>query len=387
MENGSSGFRISEEDGHRLDLFHDALERERGRFIGYPCTAEYDYSPLYRFLGFPINNVGDPFIPSNYHLNTHEFEREVLEFFRELLHAPADGFWGYVTNGGTEGNIYGIYLGREMFPDGMVYYSEDTHYSVSKALRLLHIRNLTIKSLPDGRIDLDDLRETIRIHRDVPPIIFANIGTTMKGAVDDLKGIHKILKELAVQRYYIHADAALSGMILPFVEDPQPFDFQAGIDSLSISGHKMIGCPFPCGIALAKKSNVDRTARSIEYIGTLDTTLVGSRNGYSPLFLWYAIRTYGVEGFRQRVRRCLEVAEYAVGRLHEVGKDAWRHKNSVTAVFPRPSMKVSTRWQLAVHNEWAHIIAMPHVTKAMVDLAIEDIRGDATDPAAAGEDR
>jgi histidine decarboxylase len=380
MEVSSGNDRLSEEDLRRLDLLHEKLLVERGCFVGYPCTADFDYSPLYRFLGFPINNVGDPFLPSNYHLNTHEYEREVLEFFRKLFRAPSDGFWGYVTNGGTEGNMYGIYLGREMLPDGMVYCSEDTHYSVSKILRLLHVRNLTIKSLSDGRIDLDDLRETLRIHRDVPPIIFANVGTTVKGAVDDLKGIHKILKDLAIQRYYIHADAALSGMILPFVDDPQPFDFGAGIDSISVSGHKMIGCPFPCGIALAKKSNVDRTARSIEYIGTLDTTLVGSRNGYAPLFLWYAIRAYGVEGFRKRVRRCIEVAEHAVAQLRATGRDAWRHVNSVTAVFPRPSMKVIGKWQLAVHNEWAHIIAMPHVTEEMVDRVVQDIRDDTPDP-------
>jgi histidine decarboxylase len=261
----------------------------------------------------------------------------------------------------------------------MVYYSEDTLYSVSKILRLLRIRNLMIKSRSDGSIDLEDLRETLRIHRDAPPIVFANIGTTVKGAVDDLKGIHRLLKDLAIHHFYIHADAALSGMVLPFVDEPQPFDFRSGIDSLSMSGHKMIGCPFPCGIALAKKSNVDRTARSIEYIGTLDTTLVGSRNGYSPLFLWYSIRGYGMEGFRARIRRCLEVAEYAVERLRQAGKDAWRHKNSVTAVFPRPSAKVITRWQLAVHDEWAHIIAMPHVTKEMVDRVVEDVRTDAPD--------
>jgi histidine decarboxylase len=36
-------------------------------------------------------------------------------------------------------------------------------------------------------LDDGDREETLRIHRDVRPIIFANIGTTMKGAVDDLE--------------------------------------------------------------------------------------------------------------------------------------------------------------------------------------------------------
>jgi len=49
-----------------------------------------------------------------------------------------------------------------------------------------HSRNIMLKSHPEGQMDYVDLRETLRIHRDVPPIIFANIGTAMKGAVDDL---------------------------------------------------------------------------------------------------------------------------------------------------------------------------------------------------------
>jgi histidine decarboxylase len=367
---------LSPKDQERLDSLFARLEKEARTFVGYPVSAVFDYTPLYRFLRLPLNNVGDPFVPSNYHLNTHDMEREVLEIFRKLMQAPADDFWGYCTAGGTEGNLYGIYLGREHCPEGMVYYSEDTHYSVSKILRALHVRSIMIKSLPDGRIDPEDLRETIKIHRDVPPIIFANIGTTMKGAVDDLVGIRGILQDLAIPRHYIHADAALAGMILPFVDDPQPFNFAAGVDSIAISGHKMIGAPFPCGIALAKRKLVERIARSIEYVGTMDTTIAGSRNALGPLFLWYAFRTVGLSGFRERVRECLDVAEHAVNRLSAAGRGAWRHKNSITVVFARPSDAVVRRWQLAPYQDFAHIITMPHVTRELVDRLTEDIERD-----------
>ena len=73
-----------------------------------------------------------------------------------------------------------------MFPEGVVYFSQDTHYSVVKILCVLKARNIMIKSRDNGEIDYDDLRETIRINRDVPVIFLANIGTTMKGAVDDV---------------------------------------------------------------------------------------------------------------------------------------------------------------------------------------------------------
>jgi len=360
-------------DRARLDELLARIDDESDRFLGYPCTRDFDYSPLFPFLYYPLNNVGDPFVETTFHLNTHEIEVEVLEYFRQLVHAPENGFWGYMTSGGTEGNMYGIYLGRELLPDGVVYYSEDTHYSVGKILRVLHARNIMIRSLPSGEIDYEDLHETLRLHRDIPPIIFANVGTTMKGATDDLSRIRAILDDLAIHRYYIHVDAALSGMILPFVDDPQPFGFDAGIDSISISGHKMIGSPMPCGVALARKANVDRIARSVEYIGTLDTTLAGSRNAITPLLIWYAIKTQGSEGFRRIVARCLQTADYAIHRLGEIGIDAWRNRNSITVVFPRPGDAVVQKWQLATHRDVAHIITMPHVEARHIDRVIADL--------------
>ncbi len=365
---------ISAADHVELDRLFADLQTARQCFAGYPCNADFDYTPLFRFLAFPINNVGDPFMASNYHLNTQRFEREVLEIYGQMVHAPPGKIWGYVTNGGTEGNLYGIYLAREVYPEGIVYYSEDTHYSVSKVLRMLHVRNVMIRSQPDGRMDLEDLRESLKIHRDVPPIIFANIGTTMKGAVDDLAGINDILRNLAIKEYYIHADAALSGMILPFVDDPPPFDFRAGINSLSVSGHKMIGSPIPCGIVMARKELVDRISRNIEYIGTMDTTVSGSRNGITPLFLWCQFRALGRAGFRARIDACLRVAAYAVEQFQAMGVPAWRHPHSITVVFPRPPMDFIQRWQLAVQHESAHIITMPHVTPAMVDRICGDLQ-------------
>lgn len=371
--------KLSEEDKQKLDNLLEICEREGDHFLGYPCTREFDYSPLYKFLSYPINNVGDPFEPSNFHLNSHEFEREVLSFYADLLDAPKGKSWGYITNGGTEGNMYGTYLARELLPQGMVYFSEDTHYSVAKILRMVHARNIMIKSQDSGEIDYQDLEETIRIHRDVPPIIFANLGTTMKGAVDDIHKIKDIMQKNAINQYYIHADAALSGMILPFVEDPQPFRFSDGVDSISISGHKMVGSPVPCGIVLAKKSNVNRIARSVEYIGSYDTTVSGSRNGISPLFLWYAIKTRRKEGFKKITERCIKMADYAIDKFQEAGLNAWRNKNSITVVFPRKNETALKRWQIAVNGNDAHLITMPHVEKRHINQIIHDImKGDLT---------
>jgi histidine decarboxylase len=371
--------QLATEDRICLDELYDRLQTHMETYVGYPCNADFDYSELFPFLKCPINNLGDPYVPSNLQVNTHEFEREVVETLCKLTSAAVDSTWGYVTNGGTEGNMYGLFLARELHPDGLVYYSEDTHYSVSKILRLLKVRSIMIKSAPDGGIDLDDLRETIKVHRDVPPIIFANIGSTMKGAVDDLESIHVMLRDLAIPRFYIHADAALSGMILPFVEQPQPWSFADGIDSISISGHKMIGSPIPCGVVLAKRKNVERIARSIEYVGTLDTTIMGSRNGITPLILWYAFRMLGLDAFRHRIQHCFDVADYAIRCLNGIGLKAWRHKNSVTVVFLRPSPHIVRRWHLAAQGDIAHVITMPHVTRDHIDELVAEVSAETAD--------
>jgi histidine decarboxylase len=357
----------------RISGFLAEMERLTASFVGYPCSQDFDYSELAPLLRFSLNNVGDPFGESIYRENTFAFEREVIAFFQKHLRAPAGDTWGYTTAGGTEGNLYGLYLARELHPDGVVYYSEHTHYSAAKIVRVLGARSIMIRGREDGEIDYDDLRETLKIHRDVPPIILANIGTTMHGAVDDLEKIHAILKELAIARFYIHADAALSGMILPWVDDPQPFGFDAGVDSISVSGHKFIGSPMPCGVVLARRSHVDRVARSVEYVGCMDTTIAGSRNAFSPLVLWSAIQRRGEAGLRQRVADCLAVADYAIAKFKDAGIHAWRHRNGNTVVIPRPGPEVLKRWQIAPSHNIAHIITMPHVTRAMIDAVVADV--------------
>lgn len=353
---------LSPADAKQLQKFLSGMEKDSRHMIGYPGTHTVDFTGLETFSSYCLNNIGDPYHESNFKLNTHHFEREVLEWFSIIMRTKVENVRGYVTNGGTEGNMYGIYLARELFPNGIVYYSEDSHYSVTKILRIINARSIMIKSRPDGEIDYEDLAATISIHRDVPPIIFANIGTTMRGAIDNIDKIKEVLKSRAVKRCYIHADAALSGMILPFTDDPQPFGFDAGIDSISVSGHKMPGVPMPCGVVLARRENIERISSSVEYIGTSDTTLSGSRSGLAPLYLWYVLKSMGIDGFRHLISECQKKADYAIKLFELIGVHAWRHRNSLTVIFPRTADTVLKKWQIATERNEAHLITMPHVT-------------------------
>lgn len=368
---------LAKGDKERLDALYRRLCEARDFHAGYPCNMAFDYSELYRFLEFPVNNVGDPFGGTNYRVSAHAIEREVMSFFAKTTKAPEGGWWGYVTGGGTEGNLYGLYLARELMgADATVYFSEDTHYSVSKIMRILNIRHIMIRSAPDGSIDCEDLRETVRINRDRPAIIMATAGTTMTGATDDIAAVRAILSEFAITKSYIHCDAALGGMVLPFVKNPPLFGFPAGIDSVAVSGHKMIGSPFPCGAVLAKKGNVNIIARNIEYVGALDTTVAGSRNAFASLALWYAVKRYGVSGLKKLVRDSVDRAAFAVERFAEHGVRAWTNENSLTVVFPRPSERTVRKWQLASKGGISHIVTLPHLTREKLEAATAEIAGD-----------
>lgn len=352
---------------NRLEKYHDTL-------LGYPVSDDLDYRELSDFLDFPINNIGDPFVPSNYRIDTREFEKKVVEFFADLFNAPKENWWGYVTNGGSESNLYGLYIAREMYPRAMFYHSESTHYSVQKNLQLLGVPSVVIRSQENGEMDYEDFENTLRINRHKPAVIVANIGTTMTEARDDVSKIKKILNELVITKHYIHADAALSGGYTAFLKTKPSFDFEDGADSIAISGHKFIGSPNPSGVVVVKNDNKERIGQVVEYVGSPDTTITGSRNGHSPLYLWYSITKYGKEGLKKRAEFCLKLAEYAENKLNELGMNAWRNDDTITVVFDKPNKKVCEKWQLATQGLHAHIICMPSVTKERIDRFLDDLR-------------
>ena len=365
---------LQQEDSDRLKSCLEEIKEKTENFLGYPVSKDFDYKELFAFLEYPLNNLGDPFAPSTWKVDSREFEREVITFMASLFRAEDDDYWGYVTNGGSEGNLYGLYLARELYPKGVVYYSQDTHYSVSKNLHLLNMPHIMIRSQPNGEIDYDDLHETLKINRDKPAIIFANIGTTMTEAKDDLIKIKSILKTLVITEHYIHSDAALCGGLAPFISPRAAFDFRDGADSISVSGHKSFGSPIPCGILVAKKQNVSRIARSIAYIGSLDTTITGSRNGITPLFLWYTIKKLGLSGMESRVKQALSMAEYTENSLLNIGVDAWRNPNAITVVFPEVPTNIKEKWQLATAEGKTHLICMPGIHKSQIDTFVDDLK-------------
>jgi len=359
-----------------LDSYDKLLKRKSSVHFGYPYNLMYNHQELYEFMKYSINNLGDPFVTSNYGVHSRQFECSVVDFFAKLWKMKDDDYWGYVTTCGTEGNLHGILLARECHPDGILYSSKETHYSIFKAARYYRMDAKSIPTLGSGEIDYDALSAEIAKNKDRPVIINVNIGTTVKGAVDNLDRILRILKALGIprERYHIHCDGALFAMMMPFVDFAPAISFEKPIDSIAVSGHKMLGCPMPCGIALTRKEHVKKVEQRIDYLNSVDTTIMGSRNGQAALYLWYSLRKKGMEGIKQDVLHCMETAMYLRDKITEAGMTCRLNDLSSTVVLERPlDDALIKRWQLACEEDIAHVVVMPNVTREKIDLFVKEL--------------
>jgi histidine decarboxylase len=353
-----------------LTEFEKTLAQLSESHIGYPFNLDYDYSSLLPFLKYSLINLGDPYAPSNYSIDSEVYERACLQWFAELYHL--DDHWGYVTSGGTESNIYGLYIGRELYPDGILYSSKDTHYSIAKASRLLRIPHVIIDSQSTGELNYEHLETCLRENRHLPAILNLNLGTTMKGATDRIDRVLDILQLLQIDRFHIHCDGALSGLLLPFMDGAPEINFQRPIGSIAVSGHKFIGSPITCGILLTRKEYVCTIEREIEYIGSKDTTITGCRSGLSVLFLWQAISARASH-FRDEVKICQENAQYLHQQLGEIDYPSMLNEFSTTVVLSKPDIDVCRRWQLATEEKLAHVVVMQNVTRQKINAFVKDL--------------
>jgi hypothetical protein len=65
---------------------------------------------------------------------------------------------------------------REVFPDGILYASRESHYSVFKAARMYRMDCVKVDTLVSGEIDCADFGRRLFENKDKPAIINVNIG-------------------------------------------------------------------------------------------------------------------------------------------------------------------------------------------------------------------
>jgi len=324
---------------------------------------------VFFFFFFPIS------IFSTFHLTVspHSCLARTLSFNQP----SSGGYWGYITNCGTEGNLHGILVGRENLPDAVLYASAETHYSVFKAARMYRMDAERVATLPSGEIDVEDLAAALARNKGRPAVVVVNVGTTVRGAVDDLDAVLLELGKagLSEDQFFIHCDGALFGLMMPFVRAAAPLvTFKKPIGSISVSGHKFIGAPMPCGVVMTRAKCVEALSSDVEYLNSRDATIMGSRNGHAPIYMWYTLTRKGYSGMRADVEHCLANAHLLQEMLESNGIKTMLNRLSSTVVFERPPCEGFVRkWQLACEGEVAHVVVMPNITPPKLEAFVQDL--------------
>lgn len=359
-------------------------------YFGYPEIPQNNDLSILGISGLAklhLNNAGDPNAHGNAKMHTKAFEKEVLEFVAKLYNL--EDFWGYITSGGTEGNLFGMYMGRDYFvqQDKTPYflYAESSHYSIPKNAHLLNLNAVKVNNNKSGEMSYDSLEKNITniVEKDKSYglIININFGTTMTGAIDKLSLVNKVIEKLNIdsKRVHIHVDAALMGFIYPFLDNKEDI-FKMGAKSIAISGHKFPGTIHPCGVILAEKQSYNKAFNKsnwIPYLDVVDTTISGSRNGFLALNFWYIIQKKGVEGFKKEAKDCIDNAVYLYKKLKEINyPDTEYIPNQIIVTFKKPSLEIIKKYQLATEKTKAHVVVMQHVNKSRIDKFCELLEKD-----------
>lgn len=358
--------------------------------MGYPTNASINSSEFSRlFENINLNNIGSP-----YHLeemgcirNTRNYEREILDQIAVATGAHPDEVTGYITHGGTEAALYGLWNGRqrlEIASGGVLpvlYYSAECHYSCAKIANILGLVGEKVDYDSDRSMSVSALKEALARHPGKPAMIVATIGTTFLEAVDHVPAIKETL-ELSGVPHWIHADAAYLGMVLPFLKNPSPrfadfcWSWKGGIDSISISGHKFCGTNVPCGIGMVRKPADGKMAGMgvQEYANVNDNTISGCRNGNVVLELWLTFQRFWREGFEYIVAENVARAESAYQKLEKAGLNPWRFdKQSMSIVFDRPAnQELCEFFHLMCRGDRCHVMAH-NTSPEDMDILLEAI--------------
>lgn len=197
-----------------------------------------------------------------------------------------------------------------------VYCSAEVHTSVDRAIWIAGIGAENLVRIPTQGplrgMDPAALISAIAADRaagHLPIGVIACIGGTGTGACDDLQAILPIAE---AEGLYSHVDAAWAGaaMICPeFRELWKGIDLA---DSLVFNPHKWLGVQFDCAAHFLKAPAdlVQTLAIRPEYLKTHGADGIINYSEWSiplgrrfrALKLWFVLRTYGLEGLRQRLR-------------------------------------------------------------------------------------
>src|SRR6188472_224904 len=262
-----------------------------------------------------------------------QVELEVLAWFKEWIGFPPEAA-GSLVSGGSAANLTALACAREtlagpMRDDLVLYVSDQAHSSIARAARILGFRPIQVRVLPSDdafRLAPETLAAAITadLARGLTPFsAVAQGGATNTGSVDPLDRLAEVCREHGA---WLHVDAAYGGFAA--LADPGLLPGLAHADSVTLDPHKWLYQPFECGCVLVRDGQALRNAFEIlpdylrdaeadaQEVNFCDLGLQLTRSARA-LKIWVSLRYFGLEAFRQAIRRSLEVAAAAARRVEE----------------------------------------------------------------------
>jgi len=271
-----------------------------------------------------------------------ELEEKMMIWLRDLIGLPS-GFEGVIQDSASTATLTAILTAREKTTgfsgnnDGLkesgilrVYCSGQTHSSVEKGVKISGIgrKNLVKVAVNDDfSMDHNSLKNALLADKKngyIPCCVIATLGSTGTTAVDNLEAIGAICRENNV---WLHVDAAMAGTALILPEFQWMLRGKEYIDSFVFNPHKWMFTNFDCTAYFVKDAGT--LIKTFEILPEyLKTRTCGKVNDYRDwgvplgrrfraLKLWSVIRTYGVDGLREKVRDHISYA----ARLSEMIKN------------------------------------------------------------------
>jgi aromatic-L-amino-acid/L-tryptophan decarboxylase len=258
-----------------------------------------------------------------------EIELVTIDWLRQIFGMPPEA-GGLFVSGGSAANLTALTAARHRvlgddFGNGVVYFSDQTHSSVVRALRVLGFTPDRIRIVPsDGRFRLDPALLAAEIARDRksgkrPFCVVANAGTTNTGAVDPLPELSAIT---GGEGMWLHVDGAYGAAAILAERGKAALTGLSACDSLAVDPHKWLFCPFEIGCVIVRNAALLKDTFHImpEYLK--DAELVAEpfnfcdygiqlTRGFRALKLWMTLKIFGLEAVRKAVSIGIQNAETA----------------------------------------------------------------------------
>ena len=272
---------------------------------------------------------------------TTQIELVTIDWLREMCGLPETA-GGLFVSGGSMANLTALATARraklnDRSENPVVYFSDQTHNSVEKALRVLGFAPEQIRKLPSDdelRLPLESLRQAVtedRANGKQPFCVIANAGTTNTGAIDPL---NELADFCASQNLWLHVDGAYGAAACLSERGKKLLEGIERADSLSLDPHKWFFQPFEIGCVLARDARLlkktfhtmaeyleDTKRAEDEEINYYDYGVQLTR-GFRALKLWLSIKTFGAAAFREAINHGFELAEFAESVLRQ--SECWR---------------------------------------------------------------